>query len=60
MALFIPHRCSICAADTITTVSQGKDGELKGRIKTKCMSCGFEKEIFIDAPEIEMGSPNGC
>jgi len=25
----------------------------KGSIKTKCLQCGFEKEIFIDVPEIK-------
>jgi len=48
MAIFIPTTCPICSADTHSTVPQRKDGALKGRIKTKCLECGFEKEIFID------------
>jgi len=58
MAIFIPTTCPICSAETHSTVPQRKDGELKGRIKTKCLRCGFEKEIFIDVPEIKE-SPDG-
>jgi len=31
-------------------VPQRKDGTPKGRIKTKGLECGFEKEIFINMP----------
>jgi len=58
MAIFIPITCPICSADTHLTAPQRKDGELKGIIKTMCLQCGFEKEIFIDVPEIKE-SPDG-
>jgi len=58
MAHFIPTTCPICAADTHWTAPQRKEGTLKGIIKTKCLSCGYEKEIFIDVPEIKQ-SPDG-
>ena len=53
MAIFIPTTCPVCAADTHSTVPQRKDGTPKGRIKTKCLQCGFKKEIFIDVPELK-------
>jgi len=34
-------------------VPQRKDRTPKGRIKTRGLECGFEKEIFIDVPAIE-------
>ena len=59
MAIFIPTTCPICAADTHSIAPQRKDGTPKGRIITKCLACGFEKEIFIDVPEIKESTDGG-
>jgi len=48
-----PRTCPKCSAETHSTVPQRKDGTPKGRIKTKCLACGFEKEIFIEVPEVK-------